>query len=72
MPRSSLVEVKVEVGVEVEVEVEVKVGVDFEDGVLRCNIDLSLVVVPTYTGGWVVGWVVGRLESNAKLNSRSD
>ena len=72
MPSSSLVEVRVEVGVEVEVEVKVEIGVDFEVevevGVLRCNLDLSLVVVPTYTGGWVVG----RLDSNAKLNSRSD
>ena len=68
MPSSSLVEVRVEVGVEVEVEVEVKAGVGFEVGVLRCNLDLSSVVVPTYTGGWVVGI----LESNAKLNSRSN
>ena len=71
MPSSSLVEVKVEVGVEVEVEVEVEVGVEFkvevevevgvEVGFLRCNLDLSLVVVSTFTGGWVVG----RLEGNA-------
>ena len=63
MPSSSLVEVKVEVGVEVEVEVgvefEFKVGV--EVGVLRCNIDLTLGVFSTFTGGWVVG----RLEGNA-------
>ena len=59
MPSSSLVEVKVEVGVEVDVEVEVEVGVEFEVGVLRCNLDLSLVVVPTYTGGWVGGWKIG-------------
>ena len=59
MPNSSLVEVKVEVGVEFEVEVEVEVGV--EVGFLRCNLDLSLVVVSTFTGGWVVG----RLEGNA-------
>ena len=69
MPSSSLVEVKVEVGVEVEVEVEVEVGVEFEVevevwvevGFLRCNLDLGLVVVSTFTGGWVVG----RLEGNA-------
>ena len=58
VPSSSLVEVKVEVGVAFEV--------------LGCNLDLTLVVVSTFTGGWVVGWMVGRLESNAKLNSRSD
>ena len=57
VPSSSLVEVKVEVGVEFEVEVEVGVEVGF----LRCNLDLSLVVVSTFTGGWVVG----RLEGNA-------
>ena len=69
MPSSSLVEVKVEVGVEVEVEVEVgvefevevEVEVGVEVGFLRCNLDLSLVVVSTFTGGWVVG----RLEGNA-------
>ena len=57
VPSSSLVEVKVGVGVEVGVEVEVEVGVEFEVevGVLRCNLDSSLVVVPTYTGGWVGG-----------------
>ena len=76
MPSSSLVEVGVEVevevgvedGVEVEVggEVEVVVEVEFEVevwvevGFLRCNLDLSLVVVSTFTGGWVVGWVGGR------------
>jgi len=59
VPSSSLVEVKVEVGVEFEVEVEVEVGV--EVGFLRCNLDLSLVVVSTFTGGWVVG----RFEGNA-------
>ena len=59
MPSSSLVEVKVEFEVEV--------------GFLRCNLDLSLVVVSTFTGGWSGGrmvgwsggWVVGRLEGNA-------
>ena len=55
MPSSSLVEVKVEVGVEVEIEV----GVEFEVGVevwfLRCNLDLRLVVVSTFTGGWSCG-----------------
>ena len=67
MPSSSLVEVKVEVWVEVEVEVEVEVGVEFEVevgvevGFLRCNLDLRLVVVSTFMGGWVVG----RLEGNA-------
>ena len=69
MPSSSLVEVKVEVGVEVQVEGEVEVGVEFEVevevgvevGFLRCNLDLRLVVVSTFTGGWVVG----RLEGNA-------
>ena len=59
MPSSSLVEVKVEVGVEVEVEVEVGVEFEFkvgvEVGVLRCNIDSTLVVVSTFTGGWVGG-----------------
>ena len=61
MPSSSLVEIEVGVGVEVGVEVEVEVGVEFEVevGVLRCNLDLSLVVVPTYTGGWVGGWKIG-------------
>ena len=70
VPSSSLVEVKVDVGVEVEVEVEVEVGVEFgvEVGFLRCNSDVKLVVHSTFTGGWVVG----RLEGNAKLNSRSD
>ena len=43
-------EVEVEVGVEFEVEVGVEVGF------LRCNIDLSLLVVSTFTGGRVVGW----------------
>ena len=47
MPSSSLVEFEVEVGVEV--------------GFLRCNLDVRLVVVSTFTGGWVVG----RLEGNA-------
>ena len=65
VPSSSLVEVKVEVGVEVEVEVEVGVEFEVEVGVevgfLRCNLDLRLVVVSTFTGGWVVG----RLEGNA-------
>ena len=65
MPSSSFVEVKVEIGVEVEVEVEFEVGVEFEVkggvefeveggvevGSLRCNLDLSLVVVSTFTGG---------------------
>ena len=61
MPSSSLVEVKDEVGVEVEVEVEVEVGVEFEVevGFLRCNLDLRLVVVSTFTGGWSGGWVGG-------------
>ena len=75
MPSSSLAEVKVEVGVEVEVEVEVEAGVVFEVdvGVLRCNLDLSLVVVPTYTGGWVVGWLGGWLEDwRVMLNSTQD
>ena len=58
MPSSSLVEV--DGGVEFEVGVEVEF--------LRCNLDLRLVVVSTFTGGSVVG----RLESNAQLNSRSD
>ena len=44
MPSSSLVELKVEVGVEFEVEV----------GFLRCNLDLSLVVVSAFTGWWMV------------------
>ena len=57
MTSSSLVEVKVEVGVDFEDEVEVGVEVGF----LRCNLDLRLVVVSTFTGGWVVG----RLEGNA-------
>ena len=56
MPSSSLVEIKVEVGVEVVVEVEVEVEVWVEVGCLRCNSDLSLVVVSTFTGGRVVGW----------------
>ena len=56
MPSSSLVEVKVEVGVEVEVKVEVGIGVGVEVGFLRCNLDLRLVVVSTFTGGRVVGW----------------
>ena len=65
MPSSSIVEVKVEVGIKVEVEVEV--GVEFEVevwvevGFLRCYLDLRLVVVSTFTGGWVVK----RLEGNA-------
>ena len=48
---SSLVEVMLEVWVEVEVEVEV--------GFLRCNLDLSLVVVSTFTGGWSGGRKIG-------------
>ena len=26
------------------------------DELIRCNLDLTLVVVSTFTGGWVVGW----------------
>ena len=59
VPSSSLVEVKIEVGVEVEVEVEVEVAVEFEVGVLRCNLDLTLIVVSTFTGGWVGGRKIG-------------
>ena len=68
MPSSSLVEVKVEVWVEVEVEVEVEVGVEFEVevgvevGFLRCNLDLRLVVVSTFTGGWSEDWRVNSLQ----------
>ena len=65
VPSSSLVEVKVEIGVEVKVEVEVGVKFEIEVGVevgfLRCNLDVRLVVVSTFTGGGVVG----RLEGNA-------
>ena len=57
MPSSSLVEVKVEVGVKVDVEVEVEVEVGVE-----FEVEVGVL-------RW---WVVGRLESNAKLNSRSD
>ena len=61
MPSSSLVEIKVEI--EVEIEVEVEVGVEFEVGVevgfLRCNLDLNLVVVSTFTGGWSGGRKIG-------------
>ena len=46
MSSSSLVEVKVEVGVEVEFEVEL--GVEGKVGVLRCNLDLTLVVFSTF------------------------
>ena len=59
MPSSSLVEVKVEVGVEFEVKVGVEVGL------LRCNLDLRLVVVSTFTGGWSEDWRV-------MLNSTQD
>ena len=69
VPSSSLVEVKVEVGVEVEVEVEVGVDFEVEVGVLRCNLDLSLVVVPTYTGGWLGGWLE---DWRVMLNSTQD
>ena len=67
MPSSSLVDVKVEVGFKVEVEVEVGVEfeVEVEVGFLRCNLDLRLVVVSTFTGGRVGGRVVGRMEGNA-------
>ena len=44
MPSSSLVEIEIEVGVEFEVGVEV--------GFLRCNLDVRLVVVSTFMGGW--------------------
>ena len=46
VPSSSLVEVKVEV--EVEVEFEVELGVEGKVGVLRCNLDLTLVVFSTF------------------------
>ena len=59
MPSSSLVEAKVEVGVEVEVEVEVEVQVGVEVGFLRCNLDVRLVVVSTFTGGWSGGRKIG-------------
>ena len=49
MPSSNLVEVKVEVEFGVEVEVGVEVGF------LRCNLDLSLVIASTFTGGRVGG-----------------
>ena len=52
MPSSSLVEVKVEAEVGVEFEVEV------EFGFLRCNLDLSLVVVSTFKG-WSGGRKIG-------------
>ena len=47
MPSSSLVEIEIEVWVEFEVGVEV--------GFLKCNLDLSLVVVSTFTGGRKIG-----------------
>ena len=63
MPSSSLVEVEVGVEVEVEVEVgvefEVEVEVGVEVGFLGCNLDLSLVVVSTFTGGWSGGRKIG-------------
>ena len=73
VPSSSLVEVEVGVGVKVKVEVEVvvefevevEVEVWVEVGFLRCYLDLRLVVVSTFMGGWSGGWVVGRLEGNA-------
>ena len=67
MPSSCSVEVKVEVEVGVEVEVLVEVWVEFvvEIRVLICNLDLTLVVVSTFTGRCVGGWDVGKLESNA-------
>ena len=61
VPSSRLIEVKLEVGVEVEVQVEVgvefevEVEVGVEVGFLRCNLDLRLVVVSTFTGGWSCG-----------------
>ena len=61
IPSSTLVEVEVEVEVGVEVVVEVGVEVGF----LRCNLDLSLVVVSTFTGGWSEDWRV-------MLNSTQD
>ena len=57
MPSSSLVEI--EVGVEFKVGVEFEVRVEVEVGVLRCNLDLTLVVVSTFTGGWVDGRKIG-------------
>ena len=53
VPSSSLVEVKVEVWVEAEVEVGVEFEVEggVEVGSLRGNLNLSLVVVSTFTGG---------------------
>ena len=61
MQSSSLVEVKVEVRVEVEVEVgfEFEFKVEVEVGVLRCNLDLRLFVVSTFTGGWSGGRKIG-------------
>ena len=53
--KTSLFEIKVDDGVEVEVEVEA--GVEAE--VLRCNLDLTLVVVSTFTGGWLGGRKIG-------------
>ena len=47
MPSSSLV------------EIEVEVGVEFEVGVVICNLDLALVVVSTFMGGRVVGRKIG-------------
>ena len=40
---------------------QIKLKLKFELSELRCNVDLILVVVSTFMGGWVVG----RLESNA-------
>ena len=73
MPSSSLV--KADVGVEaevgVEVEVGVRVGVHLFSKMQMCfrfNLDAVLISFTTYTGGWVVG----KLEINAKLNSKVD
>ena len=49
----------VEVEVELEVEVEFELKVEVEVGVLRCNIDLTLAVVSTFTGGWSGGRKIG-------------
>ena len=62
---------------QVEVEVGVELGKINLDSTkmnldVKCNLDLTLGVVSTFTGGRVVGWMLGKLESNAKLNSRSD
>ena len=65
MPSSSLVEVEVEVEVGVVVGVGFEVEVGVEVGFLRCNLDLSLVVVSTCTGGWSEDWRV-------MLNSTQD